>query len=86
MLKSTRTDLMTRDTILMLLTDGETARVSQAETASGLADDAEYIDLEHIDQGVLRAKKGTTATMGHVLPRSAVSAETWVKILAHVNR
>ena len=86
MQKSTRTDLVTRDTILMLLTDGETAKVSQAETASGLADGAEYFDLEHIDQGVLRAKKGTKAKMGHVLPRSAVSAETWVKILARVSR
>ena len=86
MLKPTRTDLVTRETILMLLTDGETARVSQAETASGLADGAEYIDLEHIDQGVLRANTGTKATMGRVLPRSAVSAETWVKFLAHVNR
>ena len=84
MTKSTRADLITRDTILMLLTDDETARVSTAEAASGLVDGAEYLDLEHIDQGVRRANTDTKATMGHVLPRSAVSAETWGKILTHV--
>ena len=84
--KTTHADLVARDTILLLLTDEETGRVSNAETAMGLADGVDYIDLEHLDQGVQRANAGTKATMGHVLPENAVSAKTWRKILAEVNR
>jgi len=44
----------------------------------------EYLDLEHLDQGVQRANAATAkATMGHVLSGSAVRDETWNKILAH---
>ena len=70
----------------MLLTDEETGMVSNAQTARGLADGADYIDLEHHDQGVQRTNAGTRATMGHVLPKNAVSAVSWGKILAEVNR
>ena len=41
-----RTEYITRDTILRLLSDDEIARVSTAETAAHLAKDDEYIDLE----------------------------------------
>jgi hypothetical protein len=75
-----------RDTILKLLTNEETARVSTAETAAGLADGAEYLDLEHLELGVQSAKTAAKVTMGHVLARSAVSSETWAKILAQLNR
>ena len=73
-----------RDTILTLLSDEEVAKVSTAETASGLTEGAQYLDLEHLDQGVQRAKAATKTTMGHVLPRSAVSDKTWSKILAQL--
>jgi hypothetical protein len=73
-----------RDNILNVLSDEEVAKVSTAETASGLTEGAEYLDLEHLDQGVQRAKAATKTTMGHVLPRSAVSDETWSKILAQL--
>ena len=75
-----------RDTILGLLSDEETARVSTAEGVSGLTEGAEYLDLEHLDQGVQRAKAAVAVTMGHVLPRSAVRVETWRKILSQLAR
>ena len=80
-----RAAYVTRDTILMLLSDEENSKVSTAEAASRLTQGEEYLDLEHLDQGVQRAKAATAkATMGHILPRSAVSDETWSKILAHL--
>ena len=80
-----RADLVGRDTILKFLSDEETARVSTAETAASIRDGAEYLDLQHIDQGILTAKGGTKVAMGHVVPRSAVSAATWSKILASLS-
>ena len=80
----TRVELVARDTILKLLSDEETARVSTAEAATGLSDGAEYLDLEHIDQGIQRAKTATKVAMGHVVPRSAVSDGTWAKIVAQL--
>ena len=84
MTNAKRAEQVTRDTILKLLSDEETARVSTAETASRLTDGAEYVDLERLDQGVQRAKGAAGVTMGHVLPRSSVSKETWSKILAQL--
>jgi hypothetical protein len=40
-----------------------TARVRNAESASGLPDGAEYVHLEHLDQGVQRAEDATKLTM-----------------------
>ena len=78
-----RTAYEIRDRILKLLSDDEVAKVSTAETAVRLATGDEYLDLEHLDQGVLRA--GTTSTpMGRVLPKKAVRADTWSKILAQL--
>ena len=79
-----RASEVARDVILKLLSDEETARVSTAEGASGLTEGAEYLDLEHLDRGVQRAKAATGVTMGHLLPRSAVRGETWRKILAQL--
>jgi hypothetical protein len=73
----------TRDSILKLLSDEEVARVSTAETATRLSDGDEYLDLEHLDQGVRRAG-GTVAPMGRVLPRNAVHTNTWSKILTQL--
>ncbi len=81
-----RAEHVARDNILKLLSNEEIAKVSTAEAASGLTEGGEYLDLEHLDQGVQRAKAATRATMGHVLPRSAVSDKTWSKILAQLAR
>jgi hypothetical protein len=72
---------VTRDTILKLLTDEENAKVSTLEDNSEIT--GEYIDLEKIEKGV---QSGTGGSTDNVLPKSAVSAETWSKIVAILDR
>ena len=74
---------LSRHGILSLLSDAEVARVSTAETAQGLSDGDEYLDLEHLDWGVQRAP-GAGTPMGRVLPRKALQEGTWGKILRHL--
>jgi hypothetical protein len=78
-----RTENVTRDGILNLLSDDEVAKVSTAETAVHLLDGEEYLDLERLDQGVQRATRAAT-TMRGVLPRRTVHTDTWSKILAQL--
>lgn len=77
-----RTEYITRDTILRLLSDDEVARVSTAETAARLAKDEEYVDLEAPDDGVQRVLEDDAISMGRVLPRKAVHEKTWRQIVA----
>jgi len=79
----TRSEYITRENILKLLSDEEIARISTAETAKDLVVGAEYVDLEALDLGVRHAD-GTAVTMGHALPKSAVHAATWSEILKHL--
>ena len=76
-----RTEYVTRDTILKLLSDEEIARVSTAETVPHLADGDEYVDLQNPDQGVRRALGKTTSPIGGVLPRKSVREHTWRQIV-----
>jgi hypothetical protein len=76
-----RREYVSREGIMKLLSDDEVARVSTAETGARLDEGEEYLDLEHLDQGVRRAKLGTTMPMGRALPKSAVRESTWVQIL-----
>ena len=78
-----RTTYVTRDDLLKLLSDDELASVSMAETTALLAEGEEFLDLEHLDKGVLRAQ-GKTAPTGRVLPKKAVHQATWNKFLAHL--
>jgi hypothetical protein len=78
-----RDEQQARDGVLNLLSDAEVASVSTAETAASLLDGDEYLDLERLDQGVRRALAAPTP-MGRVLPRKAVQAATWGKILAQL--
>jgi len=80
-----RDEYVLRDGIMNLLSDEEVARVSTAETAQKLADGDEYIDLEQLEQGVLRGQS-TPTPMGHVLPRKAVHEDTWSKIVMTLTR
>ena len=84
-----RKEYITRDTILRLLSDDEIARVSTAETATGLADGDEYVDLDAPDWGVQRAPERPVTPMGHVLTRKAVLDKTWrdivILLAAHRN-
>jgi hypothetical protein len=79
MTTSTRTELLTRESILKLLSDDEVSKVSTAEAAIHLAEGEEYLDLERLEAGVL------TATMGSVLPRKAVHPATWTRILQQLS-
>ena len=79
-----RKEYLLRNAIMNLLSDAEVARVSNAETAVRLLDGDEYLDLEQLSGGVLRAHSAPTPTstpMGRVLPRRAVHQDTWNKIL-----
>jgi len=76
-----RIDYIARDSILKLLSDTELAQVSTAEEAVGLAAGDEYLDLEHLEEGVRKAPV-VAAAASRMLPRSAVSDETWRKIQA----
>jgi len=75
-----RSDYVTRDDILKLLSDDEVATVTTAETALRLQDGDEFLDLEQLGQGVQTAPAKITP-MGRVLPKKAVHADTWKKIL-----
>lgn len=78
-----RADYVRRDTILKLLSDQEAASVSTAETAAGLAASEQYLDLQQLDHGVQFADEAALP-MGRVLPRNAVSDETWNRIVAQL--
>jgi hypothetical protein len=72
-------EYVTRSEILNLLTDEEAALVATAETRR-LPEGDEFIDLEHLDRGVL-ISEGPTTSSRHVLPRAAVRETTWAKIM-----
>jgi hypothetical protein len=71
-----RKEYVTRDTILRLLSDDEIARVSTAETAAGLADGDEYVDLDAPDRGVQRAPDRPVTPMGLGVTSSSCSQRT----------
>lgn len=86
MIVPTRFEFVSRDAVLKLLTDEETTRVSTAETRTALAEGAEYLDLEQLDQGVQRARTAVPIPMSDIIPRTAVSDQTWTRILAHLEQ
>jgi hypothetical protein len=70
--------LFTREHVLQLLSPGELASVGVADTHLRRGD--EYLDLEQLQQGVLRAD-GAVANLSQVLPRKAINEDTWRRIL-----
>jgi hypothetical protein len=79
-----RIDYVVRERIMNLLSDSEVASVAKAESASRLSLGDEYIDLERLEDGVLRALESRTP-MGRVLPRRNVASATWGKILVQLS-
>lgn len=79
-----RTEFVTRDAILKLLSDDEIARLSTREGGPALAVGDEYVDLKHLKSGVRRMTAETRVKIGDVLPRRVVSDETWSKICARL--
>lgn len=84
MSETQRAHYVSRDAILKLMSNDEIAKVSTAEAAAGLKAGDEYLDLEHLDQGIQQAGTAAEVNMEHAVPRSAVSSETWSKILAQL--
>ena len=80
---SNKAELITRDAILMILSDDEVAAVSTSETAENLPDGDEFLDLEQLERGVQIAAKGAV-TMGRIVPRKAVHKNTWTQIQAEL--
>lgn len=74
-----KTDSDNRESVLKLLSNDEVARLS-TEGIPPLADGDDYIDFAAPENGVRTVHKAMQLTAGQVLPRTAVSAETWAKI------
>ena len=80
MTSPTKPEPFAREHLLQLLSAGELAGVGIADTHTHLRRGDEYLDLEQLQQGVLRAD-GAVANLAHVLPRKAINEDTWRKIL-----
>ena len=78
--KDNRSPYVTRESVLMLLSDDETAAVATAETATRLPEGDEYLDMGQLEQGVQKSHHSKTP-MGRVLPKKSVHQDTWNKIL-----
>ena len=78
--KDMRSPYVTRESILMLLSDNEVAAVATAETATRLPEGEEYLDMEQLEQGVQRSHDNKIP-MGRVLSRKSIYETTWNKII-----
>lgn len=82
-----KTDLLReyviRAEVMKLLSEEEIARINLAETPARLREGQEYLDLEQTARGVRTASWMSVPT-GRVLPRDAVPASTWSRILTLV--
>lgn len=73
-----------RETLLGLLSDEEVAKASTSEATSVLGAGQEFIDLANLGLGIQRVNAATTVKMSNALPRKAVSAETWPKLIDYL--
>ncbi len=80
-----KTEMLTREMILSMLSDEENARVSTSEGGESLRPGDEYIDLRRIEDGVHRAT-GSVLAMAGLLPKKAVEDTTWERVVARVSR
>jgi hypothetical protein len=74
----------TRYNVLKLLSDDEVARVSTAETAATLSPGDEYLDLDHLEDGVRVATLTRYMSTANLLPKSTVGDATWRAILTEL--
>jgi hypothetical protein len=75
-------DGVAREGILKLLSDRDLAGLA-SEPCVRLEDGDEYLDLDHLSQGVLCGCETPTA-VGQVLPRRAIQVNTWAAILGQL--
>ena len=78
-----RVTQITRETIVKLLSEDDVGGARVWGVVARLSAGDEYLDLEHLEDGVRRSS-GTTVPMDYLLPKKAVRGETWGKILAHL--
>jgi hypothetical protein len=71
---------LTREALLLLLSEDEGARVIGAEASTQVFSGDEYTDVHYLEDGVRRARD--VMPMGRLLPRRAIDAEIWTKIVA----
>lgn len=79
-MKDLLNEYLIRQEVMSLLSEEEIAQVSITETGPRLREGQEYLDLEQACGGIRRAV-GASPPLGRVLPRDAVHATTWGKIL-----
>ena len=75
------TVLLDKEQVLALLTDEETARVSNVEAGYQLTHGDEYVDLDHLDEGLQHAR-GTVGSLGTIVTKKSVQHDTWSRIIA----
>ncbi len=75
-----KSEPVTREAILMLLSDAEMARLRAMEAGPPLREGEEYVDLENLAKGISRVYATTTLAVRHILPRAAVRRTTWSEI------
>lgn len=80
-MKDRNMQYINRDAILKILSDNEVTKVSKEEEPTELVDGDEYIDLDHLEKGVQQVHQYLKQNTENVIPRSAVSEETWSKII-----
>ena len=80
-----RTDYLTREGVMRLLSDDELAKVSNVESSARLAGGEEYLDLEQLSLGVLRANGAPEMLpMERLLPRKTIGETTWATVLGYL--
>lgn len=75
---------VTREAILNLLTDAEVANVSRDEGQPRLARGDEFVDLEHLDLGIQKARFSPLVELDTAVAHGSVSDATWAKIVQAV--
>lgn len=77
---ASKATFLARAAILQLLSSGEATNISGTEAKTDLRRGDEYLDLDHLQQGIQRAD-GTKTSVRNLLPRRAVHEDTWRRIL-----
>lgn len=75
---------LTREALLLLLTDEEVAKVSAREGGPQMGEGEEYIDLGRPDRGICQMRGPIDLSMSDLLPRRSVGAATWAKLCARL--
>ncbi len=78
-MKSERSDYVTREELLKLLSDDEVARVHAAQPVA-LEPGDQYVELDRLNHGVRKARRKAPSLTG-VLLRKSVQEATWRKIV-----